>query len=79
MSTREVGDDTVFVVEDPETEEALALEFGAVDDQLLVGLGNGIDQYVAGPDESLADDERYRRAMATCRPSTPARSTSTSD
>lgn len=67
VSTRQLGGDTVYVVTDPEAEGQgmPSLEFGVVEDQLLIGIGDGIDRYVEGPDEALADDERYRRVMAT--------------
>lgn len=65
VSVRRLGDDTVYVARDPSDETTPAVEFGVVGGQLLVGLGTGIDDYVAGSARPLADDERYQQVMAT--------------
>lgn len=70
VSTRQVAGDTVFVARSVPTDDFSTgtpptVEFGVVDDQVVIGLGPGVDDYVDGPANALADDERYRRVMAT--------------
>lgn len=65
VSIREVEGDTLYVVSDPEGEATPTLEFGVVGGEILIGLGGGIDAYLAGPEPALADDEQYQRVMAT--------------
>jgi hypothetical protein len=65
VTTRDLAGDRIFVVRDPEAPEAFAGEFGVVGDELLAGAGTGIDDYVGGPDASLADDARYQEVLAT--------------
>jgi len=71
VTTRAVGEDRVYVVR-PDGPEAGAsplsvfpdVEFGVVGGELLIGVGDGIDEYVQGPGRSLAEDEQYRRVLA---------------
>jgi hypothetical protein len=37
----------------------LVMEFGVVDDQLLIGVNEGIDEYIEGPDAPLSEDETF--------------------
>jgi hypothetical protein len=64
VSTREVGDFTVNVVEDSSSGIPLVIEYGVVGDQFIVGLGNGLQTFVDGPDQSLADNPTYQAVMA---------------
>ena len=41
VSVREVDGDTIYVVSDPEMAGGPSLEFGVVDDQAVVGTGEG--------------------------------------
>jgi hypothetical protein len=49
-----VGDETFPMV----------IEFGVIEDQLVIGLNNGIDEYVEGPESALADDENYQAVFS---------------
>jgi hypothetical protein len=64
VSTRDVDGDTVNVYEDSSSGFPLRVEYGVVGDRLIIGLGNGLDLVVNGPDGSLADSEGYQAAMA---------------
>lgn len=63
ISVRRVGEDTVYIATDPETEGAPALEFGVVGDQAVAAIGDGIEQLNTEPANSLADDEQYQVVM----------------
>ena len=63
VSTREVDGDTIYVVSDPEMAEGPSLEFGVVDDQVVVGTGGGIEDLMTEPATSLADDPQYQAVM----------------
>jgi hypothetical protein len=70
VRTRQVEGETVFVarargMEDGVTVTSPPLEFGVVGNEMVIGLGSGLDDYTAGPTEPLADDEQFRRVMAT--------------
>ncbi|MEJ7837626.1 MAG: DUF3352 domain-containing protein [Thermomicrobiales bacterium] len=43
----------------------LIIEFGVIEDQLVIGINNGIDAYVEGPAEPLADAENYQTVFAS--------------
>jgi hypothetical protein len=64
VSTREVDGATVNVYEDSSSGFPLRVEYGVVGGQLIIGLGNGLDLLVNGPESSLADSESYQAAMA---------------
>lgn len=42
----------------------MLIEFGVVEDQLVIGLNNGIDEYVDGPETALADDPNYEAVFS---------------
>ena len=63
VSTREVGEATINVVEDSSSGLPLTIEYGVVEGRLIIGLGNGLDQFVEGPAESLADNPTYQTVM----------------
>ncbi|HEU0165291.1 MAG TPA: DUF3352 domain-containing protein, partial [Thermomicrobiales bacterium] len=42
----------------------LKIEYGVVDGQLLIGVNDGIDDYVNGPTDSLADSKVYKDTLA---------------
>ena len=62
-STREVEGSTVQVLDLSSAGLPIVLELGIVNDELVVGLGNGLDSYVAGPEESLAESENFQAVM----------------
>lgn len=61
VTTREVAGETVHV----NAAAAPPVEFGVVDGDWLLGTGRGVDDYVAGPEAPLVEDEHYRRVLAT--------------
>ncbi len=63
--TREVDGSTVNVVEDNSIGFPLRIEYGVVADQFILGFGNALQEFVDGPDESLADNPQYQAVMAT--------------
>lgn len=70
VRTHQVEGETVFDARVLGREDGIAvtsppLEFGVVDEQVVIGLGSGMDDYAVGPADPLADDEQYRRVMAT--------------
>jgi hypothetical protein len=63
VSVREVDGNTIYVVSDPEMAMGPSLEFGVVDDQVVVATGGGIEDLVTEPTSSLADDPQYQAVM----------------
>jgi hypothetical protein len=63
VATRDLDGDTIYVVSDPEMAGGPSLEFGVVDDQVVVGTGGGIEDLVTEPATSLADDPQYQQVM----------------
>jgi hypothetical protein len=62
-SVRKVGEDTLYVLSDPEGEVPVAVEFGVIDDQLVVGTESGIEALGSEPTSSLAADEQFQTVM----------------
>lgn len=70
VTARSAADSRIFVVR-PEDRgdqafpiELPVLEFGVVADELLIGVGDGLDRYLDGPETGLADDPQYRQVLA---------------
>ncbi|MDP9356233.1 MAG: DUF3352 domain-containing protein [Chloroflexota bacterium] len=63
--TREVDGSTVNVVEDTTIGFPLRVEYGVFAEQFILGFGNALQDFVDGPDESLADNPQYQAVMAT--------------
>jgi len=63
LSARQEGEDTVYVIQDPNATGVPAFEFGVVDDEFLAGTDTGIESYQQGPAEPLADDEQFETVM----------------
>jgi hypothetical protein len=63
VAVRDLDGDTIYVVSDPEMAGGPSLEFGVVDDQVVVGTGGGIEDLVTEPATSLADDPQYQQVM----------------
>jgi len=64
VTTREVAGDRVYVLQSDEVPGDFRAELGVVGGELLVGLGQGIDNYLEGPADTLADDPRYQAVVA---------------
>lgn len=61
--SRTVGDATVNTVSFHAEGSDMSVDFGVVDDQFVLGLGDGVDTLLLGPDGSLADSPRFIAAM----------------
>ncbi|MGB3306293.1 MAG: DUF3352 domain-containing protein [Thermomicrobiales bacterium] len=64
LSSRDVNGSSITSIDLSGTGVAAALEFGVVDGQLLIGTDSGINDYVNGPTDSLADNKVYQDTMA---------------
>jgi hypothetical protein len=64
LTTREVGGGQVYVI-DLGDEAGSTLEFGVVDDNLVIGKGDAVDRFGESPDDSLADNEQFQAVMDT--------------
>ena len=64
LSSREVAGTTITSITIPDQGVPLTIEYGVVNDQLLIGVNKGIDEYVDGPANPLADDEVYQDTLA---------------
>lgn len=64
VTTRTVGDAEInnVVVGDPAA--PISIDYGIVDDELLIGVGDGVDTYIDGPAASLAADASYQETLA---------------
>lgn len=65
ITTRDLDGDRIYVVQDPENPELFSAEFGVVGEDVVFGVGSGLDSYANGPESSLADEARYQAVMAT--------------
>jgi hypothetical protein len=64
LTTREVGDGQVYVIELGD-EAGSTLEFGVVNDFLVIGNGDAVDRFGDEPDGSLADNTQFQAVMDT--------------
>jgi hypothetical protein len=64
LTTREVGGGQVYVVELGD-EAGSTLEFGVVDDHLVLGKGDAVDRFVEPPADSLAENTQFQTVMDT--------------
>ena len=64
VSTREVGQDAVHVISSEDIDMMPPFELGVVGDQLVAGIGAGIDNLGTAPSPSLAEDEQYQAVMS---------------
>lgn len=64
VSSRDVNGNDVTVIDLSMPEMELLLEYGVVDGEMIVSLGGALDDYVAGPAESLADNPTYQAVLA---------------
>jgi hypothetical protein len=65
VSTRQVEGSPVYVIQDPNSTETPSFEFGVVGEELIMGVGSGLDDAVNGPATSLADNEQYQEVLGT--------------
>ncbi len=63
VSVRRVGEETVYVVSDSQTEGVPGIEFGVVGDQAVIGIGGGIEALMTPPADSLAGDAQFQTVM----------------
>jgi hypothetical protein len=64
LTTRNVDGGQVYVIALGD-EAGSTLEFGVVDDKLVIGTGDAIDRVAAPPEDSLADNAQFQTVMAT--------------
>lgn len=64
FGTREVTGGNVTTITIPDQDLPLTIEYGVIEGELLIGINNGIDQYLDGPDTALADDAVYQDTLA---------------
>jgi len=64
ISSREVNGSTITTIDAGDASMPLKIEYGVVDGQLLIGVNDGIDNYVNGPTQSLASSELYKDTLA---------------
>lgn len=59
--TSEVVDgNTIYTITTGDESLPITVSYGVVDGQLLVGLGDSLESYLAGFDETLADDDQFQ-------------------
>ncbi len=59
-----IDGDTVYTVTTGADASAITFSYGVVDGQLLVGLGDSVQSFLAGPDSSLADNPQFQETFA---------------
>lgn len=64
VSSRQVDGSDVTVIDLSEGGTPLVLEYGVVDGSLLIGINQGIDDFVDGPSSPLADSETFQDTFA---------------
>jgi hypothetical protein len=63
FTTREVNGSEVTVIEGTGTDFPIVIEFGVVDDRLLVGVNEGIDNFIGEQTAPLADDATFQATL----------------
>lgn len=63
ISSREVNGSSVTTIDASSSGFPIVIEFGVVGDQLLVGINEGIDTFVNGPEQSLADNATFQATL----------------
>lgn len=64
VTTRTVGESVVNSVDLSSSGFPLTLDYGVVGDELVISLGAGLEGYLAGPPDRLADNATYTAALA---------------
>lgn len=63
VDSRDVNGSTVNVVDLGDTEFDTKVEFGVVGDEVIVSVGNGLDDYVNGPAAPLSEDPNFQAVL----------------
>lgn len=63
ISSREVNGSSVTTIDVSDAGLPLVIEFGVVGEQFLIGVNEGIDNFVNGPDSSLADNQTFQATL----------------
>lgn len=63
IATREVNGSQVYVIDSSQSGVAEQVEFGVVDGELVISVGNGLDNYLNGPDSALSADPNFTAVM----------------
>jgi hypothetical protein len=65
VTSRDLADGTsVYQIDASDDAFPMVIEFGVIGDQLVIGLNNGIDNYVDGPAEPLSENENYQAVFS---------------
>ena len=64
FATRDVDGGSVTSITIPDEAFPVTVEYGVINGELLIGVNNGIDEYLNGPTEPLADDAVYQDTLA---------------
>jgi hypothetical protein len=65
VASRDLADGTsVYQIDASDDAFPMVIEFGVIGDQLVIGLNNGIDNYVDGPAEPLSENENYQAVFS---------------
>lgn len=64
LATRDVNGSEVTVVDLSDSGTPLVLEFGVIDEGLVIGVNEGIDDFVGGTSSTLADDPTFNDTFA---------------
>ncbi len=63
VTTEVIDGNTIYTATTGSEPGALAISYVVVDGQLLVGLGDSVQSYLAGPDSSLADNPQFQQTF----------------
>lgn len=63
MSSREVAGSSVTVVDLGDAGFPVVIEYGVVNDRFIVGINDGIDDFVNGPESPLTESETFTATM----------------
>ena len=64
LSSRQVNGSDITVLDLSEDGTPIVFEFGVVDNQLLIGVNEGLDGFIGGQAEPLADDATFQDTLA---------------
>lgn len=63
VSSREIAGSSVTIVDLGETGFPIVIEYGVVNDQFMVGINDGIDDFVNGPESPLSESATFTATM----------------
>ena len=63
VSSREVAGSSVTVIDLGDAGFPVVIEYGVVNDQFMIGINEGIDDFVNGPEAPLADDPNFTATL----------------